>query len=158
MIKANESQLSQVFINIVLNAIDAMPDGGVLSIETQSYVVGRSVISDLDPPYFPRRRDDPLEIDYSQLRSLNPFSVLFTKFSRGDRLIKVKISDIGMGIKKEDLEKIFDPFFTTKDPDKGTGLGLSISLRIIESLGGEVKVRSEEGKGSAFEIYFPTVI
>ena len=61
-------------------------------------------------------------------------------------------------ISEEDLEKIFDPFFTTKDPDKGTGLGLSISLRIIESLGGEVKVRSEEGKGSTFEIYFPAVI
>ncbi len=155
MIKANESQLSQVFINIILNAVDAMPDGGVLSIETENYVVGRSVTGDLEHPYFLRRRDDPLEIDYSQLRSLNPFSVIFTKFSRGDRLIKVKISDTGMGIKKEDLEKIFDPFFTTKDPDKGTGLGLSISLRIIESLGGEVKVRSEEGKGSAFEIYFP---
>jgi signal transduction histidine kinase len=132
-----------------------MPDGGVLSIETENYAVGRSVTGDLEHPYFPRRRDDPLETDYSQLRSLNPFSVLFTKFIRGDRLIKVKIADTGTGIKKDDLEKIFDPFFTTKDPDKGTGLGLSISLRIIESLGGEVKVRSEEGKGSAFEIYFP---
>jgi len=155
MIKANESQLSQVFINIVLNAVDAMPDGGVLSIETENYVVGRSVTGDLEHPYFPRRRDDPLETDYFHLRSPNPFSVLFTKFIRDDRLIKVKISDTGMGIKKEDLEKVFDPFFTTKDPDKGTGLGLSISLRIIESLGGEVKVRSEERKGSAFEIYFP---
>jgi len=155
MIKANESQLSQVFINIVLNAVDAMPDGGVLSIETENYVVARSVTGDLERPYFPRRRDDPLETDYFHMRSPNPFSVLFTKFIKGDRLIKVKISDTGMGIKKEDLEKIFDPFFTTKDPDKGTGLGLSISLRIIESLGGEVKVRSEERKGSTFEIYFP---
>lgn len=155
MIRANESQLSQVFINIVLNAVDAMPDGGVLGIETEDYVVGSRSKDDLEHPYSPRRRDDPLETDYFQLRSPNPFSVLFTKFIRGDRLIKVKISDTGMGIKKEDLEKVFDPFFTTKDPDKGTGLGLSVSLRIIESLRGEVKVRSEEGKGSTFEIYFP---
>ncbi len=155
MIKGNESQLSQVFLNIILNAIDAMPDGGVLGIETEDYVLGSKRRDDLEHPYFPRRKNDPLETDYSHLRSPNPFSVLFTKFARGDRLIKVKISDTGIGIQKEDLEKIFDPFFTTKDPDKGTGLGLSISLRIIESFGGEVKVRSEEGKGSAFEIYFP---
>ena len=155
MIKGNESQLSQIFINIILNAIDAMPDGGVLGIETVDCVVGSERRDDLEHPYFSRRKDDPLETDYYHLRSPNPFSILFTKFSKGDQLIKVKISDTGIGIKKEDLEKIFDPFFTTKDPDKGTGLGLSISLRIIESLGGEVKVRSEEGKGSAFEVYFP---
>ena len=155
MIKGNESQLSQIFINIILNAIDAMPDGGVLGIETVDCVVGSGRRDDLEHPYFSRRKDDPLETDYSHLRSPNPFSILFTKFSKGDQLIKVKISDTGIGIKKEDLEKIFDPFFTTKDPDKGTGLGLSISLRIIESLGGEVKVRSEEGKGSVFEVYFP---
>ena len=70
-------------------------------------------------------------------------------------MVKIRISDTGIGIKKEDLEKIFDPFFTTKAPDKGTGLGLSISMRIVESLGGEMKVESEIGKGSTFEIYFP---
>ena len=155
MIKGNESQLSQVFINIILNAVDAMPNGGVLGIETENYVVGSRERGDWEHPYLRRRKNDPLETDYFHLRSPNPFLVLFTKFSRGDRLIKVQISDTGMGIKKEDMEKIFDPFFTTKDPDKGTGLGLSVSLRIIESLEGEVKVRSEGGKGSAFEIYFP---
>jgi signal transduction histidine kinase len=166
-IQGNESQLSQIFINIILNAVDAMPDGGVLGIETEDYVVGSRRRDNLEPPYSPRRKDDPLEKNYAHLRSPSPFSVIFTplesspiltgftKFSKGDRLIRVKIADTGSGIKKEDLEKIFDPFFTTKDPDKGTGLGLSISLRIIESLGGEVKVKSEEGKGTAFEIYFP---
>jgi len=70
-------------------------------------------------------------------------------------LVKIRISDTGIGIEEENLEKIFDPFFTTKEPDKGTGLGLSISLRIVESMGGKIRVESEEGKGSAFEIYFP---
>jgi two-component system NtrC family sensor kinase len=155
MIQGDESQLSQVFINIILNAIDAMPHGGVLGIGTEDYVVGIGKRDHFDQPYFPRRKDDPLKTDYSHLRSPSPLSVLFTKFSRDDRLIKVTISDTGIGIQKEDMEKIFDPFFTTKDPDQGTGLGLSISLRIIESLGGEVKVRSEAGKGTVFEIYFP---
>jgi signal transduction histidine kinase len=69
--------------------------------------------------------------------------------------VKIRISDTGTGIKREDLDNIFDPFFTTKSPDKGTGLGLSISLRIVESLGGEIRVESEVGKGATFEVYFP---
>jgi signal transduction histidine kinase len=121
-IQGDESQLSQVFMNIILNAVDAMPQGGTLRIKTEECIVG------------------------------NGFS---TKFSEGDRLVRIKFSDTGIGIKQEDLKKIFDPFFTTKDPDKGTGLGLSVSLRIVESLGGEIKVESEPGKGSTFEVYFP---
>jgi signal transduction histidine kinase len=96
-----------------------------------------------------------VESDYSLLRRLDPFSASSTKFSKGERLVRVRISDTGCGIKKEDLENIFDPFFTTKAPDKGTGLGLSISLKIVESLGGEIRVESEVGKGTHFEVYFP---
>jgi signal transduction histidine kinase len=89
------------------------------------------------------------------MRKSDPLAALLKKFSEGDRLVKIRISDTGVGIKKEDLENIFDPFFTTKAPDKGTGLGLSISLRIVESLGGEIRVESEVGKGATFEVYFP---
>jgi signal transduction histidine kinase len=89
------------------------------------------------------------------MRKTDPLTALFKKFSEGDQLVKIRISDTGVGIRKEDLENIFDPFFTTKAPDKGTGLGLSISLRIIESLGGELRVISEVGKGTTFEVYFP---
>jgi signal transduction histidine kinase len=76
----------------------------------------------------------------------------------GEQLVEVRITDTGSGIRKEDLENIFDPFFTTKSPDKGTGLGLSISLKIVESLGGEIRVESEVGKGTTFEVYFPAVL
>jgi two-component system NtrC family sensor kinase len=156
MIQGDESQLSQVFLNIILNAIDAMPNGGHLRIQTNHLVVedllGESFFQPLYPP---RRKGDPMESDYSRLRKPDPVSTLFTKFSKGDRLVKIRISDSGMGIEQEDLERIFDPFFTTKEPDKGTGLGLSISLRIVESMGGKITVESEVGKGSAFEIYFP---
>jgi signal transduction histidine kinase len=155
VIKGDESQLSQVFINIILNSVDAMPDGGMLQIQTEGQVMEYLYDDRFQRAYPPRRRSDPMESDYSRLRKSDPFPTLLTKFSKGDRLVKVRISDTGSGIKKEDLENIFDPFFTTKAPDKGTGLGLSISLRIVESLGGEIRVESEEGKGTSFEIYFP---
>jgi signal transduction histidine kinase len=158
MIKGDESQLSQVLINIILNAIDAMPNGGYLKIQTENLVVENLLGDGFQPLYPPRRRGDPTESNYSQLRKPDPFSALLTKFPKGDRLVKIRISDTGIGIEQENLEKIFDPFFTTKEPDKGTGLGLSISLRIVESMGGKIRVESEAGKGSAFEIYFPTAI
>lgn len=155
MIKGDESQLSQVFINIILNGIDAMPDGGMLEIKTEEHIVEDLFPSHLQVPYARRRQGDPSEADYFRLRKPDLLSSLLTRFSKGDHLVKIRISDTGVGIKKEDLERIFDPFFTTKSPDKGTGLGLSISLRIVESMGGEIKVESEVGGGSTFELYFP---
>jgi signal transduction histidine kinase len=115
MTKGDSSQLTQVLINMILNAVDAMPDGGVLEIETSE-----------------------VEVE-----------------SKKERLIRTRISDSGVGIPPKDIGKIFDPFFTTKAPDKGTGLGLSISLRIVESMGGTIRVESEFGEGSTFEIDLP---
>jgi signal transduction histidine kinase len=158
LIKGDESQLSQVFINIILNAIDAMPTGGILQIQTQRHVIEYLYADRSQRIYAPRRRSDPTESDYSHLRKYHPFSTGLTQFSKGERLVRVRITDTGSGIKKEDLENIFDPFFTTKAPDKGTGLGLSISLKIVESLGGEIRVESEVGKGTTFEVYFPAVV
>jgi len=158
MIKGDESQLSQVIINIILNAVDAMPNGGTLTIQTRIHMVENLDVDRLQGIYPRRRKSDPMESDYSHMRKTDPLSVLLKKFSEGDRLVKIRISDTGVGIKKEDLENIFDPFFTTKAPDKGTGLGLSISLRIVESLRGEMRVESEIGKGTTFEIYFPAAV
>jgi signal transduction histidine kinase len=141
MINGDESQLSQILINMMLNAIDAMPKGGLLKIETEEYVV------------------ENLRKAHSQIGDLSSISPSppLTLFSKGDRWVRIRISDSGIGIKKEDMERIFDPFFTTKSPDKGTGLGLSISLRMVESMGGAIRVESEYGKGATFEIYFPAL-
>jgi signal transduction histidine kinase len=155
MIKGDESQLSQVMINIILNAVDAMPNGGILKILTEEVVAEEPVTDRFQRLYSPRRRrGDPTESDYSHMRKPDLLSSMMTKFSGGDRLVRIRVSDTGMGIKKEDLDRIFDPFFTTKAPDKGTGLGLSISLRIVESVGGAIKAESEVGKGSTFELLF----
>jgi len=155
IVKGDENQLSQVFMNIILNAVDAMPNGGSLIIKTEDLIVGNSILSGFQNLNPPRRKGDPEEADFSQMRKPDPWATLFTKFSRGDRLVKIRITDTGIGIKKEDIKRIFDPFFTTKSPDKGTGLGLSVSLRIVESLGGEIQVESEVGKGTSFDIYLP---
>jgi hypothetical protein len=152
---ADESQLSQVFLNMMLNAVDAMTDGGVLRIQTQTHVVENTFADPFRRYFAPRRSGDPVESDYFRVRKPDPLSAILAKFSRGDCLVKIRISDTGTGIKKEDFERIFDPFFTTKPPDKGTGLGLSICLRIVESVGGVIRVESEGEQGSTFEIYLP---
>ncbi|MBK8806923.1 MAG: GHKL domain-containing protein [Bacteroidales bacterium] len=69
--------------------------------------------------------------------------------------LTIKISDTGYGINAENMNKIINPFFTTKEPGKGTGLGLAISHRIITDHKGELKFRSETGKGTSVYIYLP---
>ena len=69
--------------------------------------------------------------------------------------VRISISDDGVGMSNEQLNKIFVPFFTTKDVGKGTGLGLSVSYGIVRSLGGEIRVMSSPGSGSTFSIDLP---
>jgi two-component system, NtrC family, sensor kinase len=151
----DEAQLSQVLINMVLNAVDAMPEGGTLTLRTalmNGEEVGYSPAATVVPQ---RRRNDPAEADYSHLRKADPLTPVLGRFAKPPSWVMLQIADTGSGIRPEDLDRIFDPFFTTKAPDKGTGLGLSISLRIIESMGGEIRVRSDLGRGTTFDLYFP---
>ena len=80
-----------------------------------------------------------------------------TEIRNGLTMVCVEFQDTGVGIPQQHLNKIFDPFFTTKPVGKGTGLGLSICYGIVRSHEGFIKVTSEAGKGSLFQIYFPTV-
>jgi CheY-like chemotaxis protein len=67
----------------------------------------------------------------------------------------IRVEDTGAGIPAAMIEKIFDPFFTTKEAGKGTGLGLSTSQTIVRSHGGHIRVFSEPGSGSRFDVYLP---
>ncbi len=78
---------------------------------------------------------------------------IYINANKEGEFVVVEIRDEGEGIKEEDRERIFDPFFTTKE--KGTGLGLTIASKIMQSHNGFIKVKSELGKGSSFQLYFP---
>jgi len=153
MVQVDESQIQQVFINLIINAVDAMPNGGQLTLKTE--VCPLESVSLGTHRQFRRRRDDPADSDYTHLRSLETGQSALPDVRKNGRMVCASIIDTGCGIQPEDFERIFDPFFTTKDPDKGTGLGLSISLKILEKLGGNIKVQSQVGIGSTFQVFFP---
>jgi signal transduction histidine kinase len=77
------------------------------------------------------------------------------KTSSTKNQVSLLVEDTGMGISKENLSQIFLPFFTTKDVDEGTGSGLSVVHGIVLSHKGEIQVKSDEGKGTRFEIKLP---
>jgi signal transduction histidine kinase len=116
--------LEQILVNLFVNARDAMPDGGAIT-------VSRSIIE-----LGARRRWAPPELP------------------RG-RYHVIAVSDTGVGMPREILEKIFDPFFTTKPVGRGTGLGLSTALAIARAHGGWLSAESTPGRGSTFRLLLP---
>jgi len=72
-----------------------------------------------------------------------------------DQYVFIAITDTGIGIKDEDLDRIFEPFFTTKEKEQGTGLGLSLCKRLIEANAGKIEVESKIGEGTTFTIMIP---
>jgi GAF domain-containing protein/CheY-like chemotaxis protein len=123
-VKADPTQLEQILMNLAINARDAMPRGGRLTIETANV--------ELDETF---RRDHPGAATGPHLR--------------------LTVSDDGVGMSAEIQARIFEPFFTTKDKGRGTGLGLSMVYGLVKQHGGYIGVRSEEGRGTTFEIYLP---
>jgi signal transduction histidine kinase len=78
-----------------------------------------------------------------------------TTYQDTDGRAVIEVRDSGHGIAPELLPRIFEPFFTTKEAGEGTGLGLAISHSTIESMGGEIQVESEQGRGTLFRILLP---
>jgi signal transduction histidine kinase len=149
---ANADQLKQVFLNLTVNAADAMeatnerPQGGRLRVRTRSFE-GESLVKETASGQPLRRRTDPSAADYSQLRR--------TRGSTKNRWIEIQFADTGIGIPQENQERVFDPFFTTKEVGKGTGLGLSVSIQIIETQGGRMDLSSNPGKETVASILLP---
>lgn len=125
--------VQQVLLNVSLNAVQAMPEGGVLRYEVRNVRRRR-------PPRGPGRREE------DRVEGARPESD-WMQFQQ------VRVSDTGVGIPRGVLAKLFDPFFTTKAT--GTGLGLSISQTIMQEHGGSIAVDSREGRGTTVLINFP---
>lgn len=128
LVNADAEQVEQVLMNLCINAKEAMPDGGRLRIETRNTIV---------------------EDDHCTLQA-GP---------RPGSYVIIEVSDTGAGMDKDIVDRVFDPFFTTKGWDfrKGTGLGLSVAKGIVEQHGGWITCQSQQGKGTAFTMYFPAI-
>lgn len=108
-VSAAAVEVEQIFTNLCLNAIEAMPSGGTLELTIETTA----------------------------------------------QLVVVHVRDTGEGIAPEDLDKIFRPFFSTKHGRGGTGLGLAITRQFLERIGGDIRVSSERGRGTTFEVVLP---
>ena len=94
-----------------------------------------------------------LNLILNALHSITPPGAIEVLTRTDGRYVDIEVSDTGCGIPAEHLGRVFDSFFTTKS--KGTGLGLAVSYRIVKRHGGDIEVRSEEGKGSTFTVRLP---
>lgn len=126
-VRIDPTQAEQVLVNLAINARDAMPKGGRLIIEAE----------------------------HLNLQEKLPTG--FTEPFRPGRYVRLRITDTGSGMDTDTQEKIFEPFFTTKSVHHGTGLGLSTVFGIVKQSEGYIRVESEPGVGSIFEIYLPQV-
>ena len=98
---------------------------------------------------------DAIEEKNAHFASESEVKRIIIRTGTKDGSLFIEIKDTGIGIPESILDRIFDPFFTTKKAGKGTGLGLSISYGIVRDYDGTIRVKSEEGVGSTFYIYFP---
>jgi signal transduction histidine kinase len=125
------AQLENALMNLAVNARDAMPNGGHLSIKTQN--ISAEEVGLEDPVLIVSGDHEPLSGDY----------------------ILMAVSDTGTGMDEDTRTRAFEPFFTTKDVGKGTGLGLSMVYGFIKQLGGHIRINSKLGHGTTVELYLP---
>ena len=165
LFKCYSGQLSQVFMNIISNAIDALEEakgekGFVPAITIETEVIdssdGDCVNSELIQNYVRGDRQNSKQL--SSASQNGDFSLEAAKKDQNNAWIAIRISDNGPGIPPEIQRRIFDTFFTTKPAGKGTGLGLAITHQIVtEKHTGKLNLHSTPGTGTEFEILLPLI-
>ncbi|MEP9378036.1 response regulator [Aquabacter sp. CN5-332] len=124
-VKVDVNQFEQVVVNLAVNARDAMPGGGLLTLRTSNVPAQECAIYG----------------DAGTLVSAD--------------YVLIEVSDTGTGIPPEIMDKIFEPFFSTKEVGKGTGLGLSTVYGIVKQTGGNILAASVPGRGTVFRVFLP---
>jgi signal transduction histidine kinase/CheY-like chemotaxis protein len=127
IVMGDQTQLQNALLNLGVNARDAMPQGGTLTYTTARKMLDEIACQSLGIPLEP------------------------------GCYIVIAVSDTGVGMTDAIKEHIFEPFFTTKGVGKGTGLGLAAVYGAVKNHGGEIRVQSQSGQGSVFEIFLPLV-
>jgi PAS domain S-box-containing protein len=121
--------LESALLNLAVNARDAMPEGGRLTLETKNVELVSTLVAD-------QAASDPMEIVPGQH-------------------VMICVSDTGIGMDEATRLRVFDPFFTTKDIGKGSGLGLSMVYGFVNQSKGHVRIYSEPGQGTSVKLYLP---
>jgi len=126
----DKNKIKQVFVNLLTNAIHAMPLGGTLMVRTYARQL----------PSAPGGRDEgSRQADHRRA---------------GETAVIAEVTDTGSGIPENKLAQIYDPFFTTKETGKGTGLGLTVTKKIMELHGGSIDIRNRKDGGVLVELLF----
>lgn len=125
-VAVDRGKIQQVLINLFINGIHAMEEGGKLTVDTYQSLLTEGAFDGFSPP--------------------------LTHFVPGDSMVVTDIFDTGTGIPEDKIDKLFDPFFTTKPVGKGTGLGLSVSYRIMELHTGWIGIRNRKEGGAQVTI------
>jgi len=152
---ADRAQMGQILLNLVLNARDAIPEGGKIWLMTRTADFptadspgnsGADLYNNLPPASACNAACDAIADSATKSGS-----------AEARRAVSLLVRDNGCGMNAETRQRLFEPFFTTKDPGKGTGLGLATVQRIVAEAGGRIAVDSAEGHGTCIEVFFPEI-
>ncbi|MBE9541630.1 MAG: hypothetical protein IMF01_04860, partial [Proteobacteria bacterium] len=154
-IYGNRAEIRQVIWNMISNAVQAMPEGGRLKIETTPY----PPLSEEKSPPIPHLAEGKSPPISPLAEGKSPPISPLVKGGKGGFLdtkqyLEIRISDNGCGIEEKDQDRVFEPFYTTKE--NGTGLGLAIVNRIVENHTGKIRIKSKPGKGTDCIVLLPT--